>query len=97
MNLYQTMKQTYFIIAVTVLFNIGCKSYKEQEDKLPDTPYRGKIYVSADETFKPIIDEHVQVYESNNPGTKTIKQKRSVLLICLLIPSGWLLQQEDFL
>lgn len=72
MNLYQTMKQTYFIIAVTVLFNIGCKSYKEQEDKLPDTPYRGKIYVSADETFKPIIDEHVQVYESNNPGTKII-------------------------
>ena len=50
----------------------GCKSYDEQQKKLPDTPRRGTIHVSADESFKPIIDEQVQVYESNYPGTKII-------------------------
>jgi phosphate transport system substrate-binding protein len=50
----------------------ACKSYKEQEAHLADTPYRGTIYVSADESFKPVIDEQVQVYESNFPGTKII-------------------------
>jgi phosphate transport system substrate-binding protein len=47
----------------------SCTSYEEQEKRLPDSPNRGSIYVSADETFKPIIDELVQVYESNHPGT----------------------------
>jgi len=48
----------------------GCKSYEEQRNELPDTPDRGSVRVSADETFKPIVDELVQVYESNHPGTK---------------------------
>lgn len=51
---------------------LSCKSYKEQEKDLSDTPYRGTIHVSADESFKPVIDEHVQVYEANHPGTKII-------------------------
>lgn len=50
----------------------GCKSYDEQKKELPDTPFRGTIHVSADESFKPVIDEQVKVYESNNPGTKII-------------------------
>ena len=52
-----------------VLLLAGCTSYEEQEKRLPDSPNRGSIYVSADETFKPIVDELVQVYESNHPGT----------------------------
>ncbi len=50
----------------------GCKSYRDQKLELADTPDRGRIYVSADESFKPIIDEHVQVYEANHPGTEII-------------------------
>ncbi len=50
----------------------GCKSYKEQELELTDSRNRGRIYVSADESFKPIIDEHVQVYEANHPGTEIV-------------------------
>jgi phosphate transport system substrate-binding protein len=49
---------------------ISCQTYDEKEGKLNDTPGRGKIYVSADESFKPIIDEQVKVYESNHPGTE---------------------------
>jgi phosphate transport system substrate-binding protein len=48
----------------------GCKSDKAKKKELQDTPYSGEITISADESFKPVIDEMVQVYESNNTGTK---------------------------
>jgi len=50
----------------------SCQSFKEKEKKLRDTPDRGRINVSADESFKPIVDELVQVYEANHPGTEII-------------------------
>lgn len=58
---------TFFCLLLT-----SCKSYKEKENELADTKDRGRINVSADESFKPIIDAQVQVYESNHPGTKII-------------------------
>lgn len=67
--------RVYAIIIVSfclVLLLSACKSYKEQEDELSDTPTRGKINVSADESFKPIVDALVQVYESNYPDTKIV-------------------------
>ncbi|MEP7374846.1 MAG: substrate-binding domain-containing protein [Chitinophagaceae bacterium] len=57
-----------FFSLLALLIN-SCQSYKEKEGKLLDTPERGTIYISADESFKPIIDEQVKVYEANNPGT----------------------------
>jgi phosphate transport system substrate-binding protein len=60
---------TGWLLLVSVYF-LSCKSYKEQERELPDTPWRGVINVSADESFKPVVDELVKVYESNRPGTK---------------------------
>ena len=63
------------ILFYCILFWLsGCQSYREQEKKMRDTPGRGKIYVSADETFKPIVDELVQVYEANKPGTQIVVQ-----------------------
>ena len=43
-------------------------------DQLPDTRDSGTIHISADESFKPVIDEQVKVYESNNPGAKILVQ-----------------------
>jgi phosphate transport system substrate-binding protein len=59
------------IILSTFLFT-GCKSFREQQDELPDTKDRGTIHVSADESFKPIIDEHVMVYHSQHPKTRIL-------------------------
>jgi phosphate transport system substrate-binding protein len=50
----------------------SCQSFKEKEKELLDTPDRGRINVSADESFKPIVDALVQVYEANHPGTEII-------------------------
>jgi phosphate transport system substrate-binding protein len=58
-----------FALSCLLMLN-GCKSYKKQEEELPDSKERGRINVSADESFKPIIDAQVQVFESNFPGTK---------------------------
>src|SRR5688572_11915338 len=48
----------------------SCKSYKKQQDEMPDTRISGRINVSADESFKPVIDEQVQVFESWYPEAK---------------------------
>jgi phosphate transport system substrate-binding protein len=71
-HVLQVIKKSKTLAAILlfIVLATGCKSYKEQEDQLKDTPERGAIHVSADESFKPVIDEMVQVYESNNPGTK---------------------------
>ena len=62
------------LLAFLLVWFPGCQSYKDQKDKLLDTPERGTINISADESFKPIIDEQVKVYESNRPGTKILVQ-----------------------
>jgi phosphate transport system substrate-binding protein len=70
MSRLATVKYIWFLLFTGFLAASACKSYKKQMDEMPDTKERGLIYVSADESFKPVVDEHVQVYESNNPGTK---------------------------
>lgn len=56
------------VVLCCMLF-AGCESYQDKRAKLSDTEKRGRIVISADESFKPIIDAQVEVYESNFPGT----------------------------
>ncbi len=56
-----------FALVIFLVILASCKSYKEQDAERTDTPKRGTIHVSADESFKPVIDAQVQVYEANNP------------------------------
>ncbi len=56
---------------VVLLLN-GCTSYEEDQKNWPDTWKRGTIHISADESFKPVVDALIQVYEANQPGTKII-------------------------
>lgn len=72
MKLKGRAQAVIFTLFLLLLLYSSCKSYKEQEKELRDTPDRGTIYVSADESFKPIIDAQVQVYEANHPGTQII-------------------------
>src|SRR5687768_4942312 len=70
-------KEFYRIIILFFCILLGlnsCQSFKEKEKKLLDTPDRGRINVSADESFKPIVDALVQVYEANHPGTEIMVQ-----------------------
>lgn len=74
MNRLRLIKNGHlFLYVACLLISISaCKTNKEKENELPDTPYRGTIRISADESFKPVVDELVQVYESNHPKTHVI-------------------------
>ncbi|MBD0331694.1 MAG: substrate-binding domain-containing protein [Chitinophagaceae bacterium] len=63
------IKNYFWIIISFFLFN-SCNS--DETASLPDTKDRGTIHISADESFKPVIDSQIQVYESSHPKTKII-------------------------
>ncbi|WWC83674.1 hypothetical protein PIECOFPK_01397 [Mycovorax composti] len=48
----------------------ACEANKRTRPDFTDTPTSGSITISADISFKPVIDEQIKVFESNNPGTK---------------------------
>jgi phosphate transport system substrate-binding protein len=51
---------------------MGCKTDEQKRAELPDMFDRGTIHISCDESFKPVIDEEVKVYEALYPNTKII-------------------------
>lgn len=54
-------------VMIAAMLSCGNKGVRQQ---YTDTPVKGKITISADESFKPIVDALIQVYESNNDSTK---------------------------
>jgi len=62
--------QPFFIIFGLLLFQ-SC-SRKEDKNNHADSPFNGTIHISVDESFKPVIEEEIKVYESSYPGTKII-------------------------
>ena len=61
-----------WLVLTGMAFLAGCKSDEQKRAELPDMFNRGTIYISCDESFKPVIDEQVKVYESLYPATKII-------------------------
>jgi phosphate transport system substrate-binding protein len=60
--------QNFFLCCLFVpLYATVGGNDKETESKEVET-----IYISADESFKPVIDSQIQVYEARHPGTKII-------------------------
>jgi phosphate transport system substrate-binding protein len=41
-------------------------------DENPDSKWKGKIYISVDESFKPVIDSQIKVYEDRYPSAQII-------------------------
>lgn len=68
--MYKTGKS--FWIRLVALFFI-CTGCDEGNKNGPsDTFDNGTIHISVDESFKPVIDSQIQVYESSHPQTKII-------------------------
>ena len=57
----------FTVLAVT-FFLAGCNGQNQRTDL--DSPKSGKINISVDESFKPIIDSEIQVFEALNPQAK---------------------------
>src|SRR5882724_5390162 len=65
---------SFVILICLLLVMTGCKSYKKQQDEMPDNRHKGTIHISADESFKPVLDEQAKVYEANYRGTRIMIQ-----------------------
>lgn len=60
-----------FAVAAGLLLCLGACQGKPQASP-DDTTTSGTIHISADETFKPVIDSQVKVYEASWPNAKII-------------------------
>lgn len=63
--------------ALWVLLCVSVLACKDQKPQPTDTGSRGTIHISVDETFKPIIEEQIQVFESSFPKAKIIAHYKS--------------------
>jgi phosphate transport system substrate-binding protein len=96
--------RSLFAIAMCGLFFAGCQGDEGRTDL--DNPNNGTIHISVDESFKPVIDSQIQVFEALNPGAKIIAeykseaecfkdlQKDSTRLI--LVTRGLTIEEENF-
>jgi len=55
-----------------VLFLTGCQGRNQRKDI--DTSNSGTIHISVDESFKPVIDSQIQVFEAIYPNAKIIAE-----------------------
>ena len=58
-----------FVALVVIVFLASCNDKKEVKG-FTDTPTSGSIDISVDESFKPVMEEQIAMYESSFPGTK---------------------------
>ncbi len=67
----ERMKHSFLILAV-LLFFAACKGKGGASSDDRDTPNKGTIRISVDESFKPVIEEQIKVHHSSFPDTKII-------------------------
>ena len=68
MKIKNILKISFSIFFVTFLLS-SCEQ-KTQEIKPTDSPVKGSIDISVDESFEPVMREQIAMYETSFPGTK---------------------------
>ena len=64
-----------FGTVLTLISVMGCTGTNSRSDL--DTPTSGVLHLSVDESFKPVIDSQIQVFEALNPEAKIIVQYKT--------------------
>ncbi len=63
----------FLFIGLLFFASAGFMSCGEKKQiKMPDSLTGGIIHISVDESFKPVMDEQIKVFESSNPDAKII-------------------------
>lgn len=67
------------IVVVLVVFASACNPSGPANGEKPkyDTPKFGRIVISVDESFKPIIDSQIKVYQASYPETQIVAYYKS--------------------
>ena len=66
MNLKKGFAGYFFVLIILNACN------QEVKNPVKDSPYSGSINISVDDSFRPVIEEQIKVYEGSYPGTKII-------------------------
>ncbi len=67
----------WFLLSIASSIYITSCTNKNDAQNATDTPTRGTIHITVDESFKPVIEQQINVYESSFPGTKIIATYKS--------------------
>lgn len=97
------IKNPFFVILFFLL--TGCKS--STVERQSDTIDSGTIYISVDESFRPVIDSEIQVFEALHPEAKIIptykpeadciKDFKVDSVRMVIITRRYTQQEEDFM
>src|ERR1700710_163604 len=70
-----TYKLRLFVIATVIATAFSkCDDVNPNTQRFTDSQSEGTIHISVDESFKPIIDSQIQVFESQYPKAKIIAE-----------------------
>jgi phosphate transport system substrate-binding protein len=69
-------KALYFFISGLFMFFVSCNTTNKSNDDR-DSPVKGTISMSVDESFKPVIEEQLRVHHASFPNTKIIVNYKS--------------------
>jgi phosphate transport system substrate-binding protein len=61
-----------FFAALCCIAFFSCDNKAKEKQTVTDSPTSGTINISVDESFRPVIEEQIKVYEGSFPGTKII-------------------------
>ncbi len=64
-------KYVLILIIAMAIFQIGCNRNKMNAPE-DDSPAKGTLHISVDESFKPVMEEQIRMYESSFPEAKII-------------------------
>ena len=62
----------YFYVLIVFAFLMSCGDGGSGKKTPQETPTSGTIHISCDESFKPVMDSQVKVFESSFPNVKLI-------------------------
>lgn len=62
------------LVMLAAIAFISCNDANPNAQHFSDSPTEGTVYISVDESFKPIIDSQIQVFESQYPKAKIIAE-----------------------
>ena len=71
------MKKRFYFIPLCLLFILSCQDQPVNKNAQTDTPKSGTIYISVDESFKPVIEQQIKVYRSSYPEANIIASYKS--------------------
>lgn len=62
-----------FVLLLVVFLFANCNNDIKKSNR-DDTPLKGTIHISVDESFKPVIEGQIKMYELSFPGTQIIAE-----------------------